>query len=159
MPGREKEFRPARRLKAAALAAAIAGCPSAGAQEALPSLVAAPPSARTLVIERGRAALLEYEAELGTVILGDSAVAIASVARSDSIVLTGLAEGATNAIVLDGEGRRIDEINLRVIRSGRRIVVWRGLAREVQICNPSCAPEGEAAPVSATAESAASEDG
>lgn len=160
MPCRAEKSRSVRRLKAAALVGAFAGCPPVGAQEALPNVATALPSARTMVIERGRAALLEYEAQLGTVILGDSAVAIASVAQSDSLVLTGLTEGATNAIVLDDEGRRIDEINLHVIWSGHRIVVWHGRARDEQICDPFCAPASGAAPVSAAiAESAAADDG
>lgn len=135
----------------AAICYAILGPVTVIAQEGSPVMQTV--EDRSLQLARGNAEVLYYDADLGTVIIGDAAVAVASVAQSNSFVLTGLSEGKTNAIVLDGEGKMIDKIVLHVFAPGQRIVVWRGMRRDVQSCDPSCALLEDAPPVSSEASS------
>ncbi len=93
-----------------------------------------------LTVPLGQAEVVRYSREPGTVIIGDPAVAAASIAASDVLVLTGLQAGETNLIVLDDGGVQIDRMTLRVVEPGDTIVVRRGLDRQVVRCRPLCSP-------------------
>ncbi len=101
-----------------------------------------------LSIRPGQAEIIRYNKEPGTVIVGNSEIAVASFARSDTLILTGLQAGVTNVIVLDDDGEQIDRINLRVALSGQNVTVSRALDRQVLLCDPLCSPLGEAGIVS-----------
>ena len=98
-----------------------------------------------LTIMPGYAEIIRYTQELGTVIVGDAAIVVASIAASDILILTALQAGVTNVIVLDDDGAQIDQFVLRVALPGSNIVVRRALEREIMRCNPLCAPIEEAA--------------
>lgn len=108
---------------------------------------------RTLTLAPGEARIERYDREIETIVVGNAEVVVASVARSDALVLTGLAEGATNAIVLAEDGDEIDRIALRVAAPGARVVLWHGLEREAHRCDRRCRPE-EGAPASRPAPAA-----
>lgn len=99
-----------------------------------------------LTIRPGHAEVIRYAQEPGTVIVGDAAIAIASIVASDILVLTGLRTGETNVIVLDDSGAGIDQIVLRVEVPGDTVVVRRGIERQILRCDPRCAPTDEAGP-------------
>lgn len=93
-----------------------------------------------LTLPLGQAEVVRYSREPGTVIIGDPAVAAASIAASDILVLTGIQAGETNLIVLDDGGAQIDRMTLRVVERGDTVVLRRGLERQVLRCNPLCSP-------------------
>lgn len=144
--------RAARRLPWLALAAAVAGAllpTDARPQSPLGRVGPAPRSpaqeheGEGLSVFRGQAEILRYSHELATVIIGDPAVAIAAIAASDILVLTGLQPGVTNVIVLDEDGSQIDRISLRVLERGSNVVIGRGRERQLFRCDPGCSPVTE----------------
>lgn len=126
--------------------AASAGFPAPGWPQspvAGASILAASPARREtgrLTVFRGEARILRYARAPGTVIIGDEAVAAVSIAGSDILVLTGLAPGTTNVIVLDEAGAQIDRIALSVVDRGSSVIVGRGRDRQVFTCDPICRP-------------------
>ncbi|WP_227419683.1 pilus assembly protein N-terminal domain-containing protein [Roseitranquillus sediminis] len=119
----------------------VPALPAAAASESLADInVAQKQALAAVTVAPGQAELRRYSREPGTVIVGDSEVAAASLAASDILVLTGLEPGETNVIVLDDDGAEIDHIALRVAERGTTIVVRRGQERELLRCDPACAP-------------------
>lgn len=107
---------------------------------------------RRLTVFRGRAEVLRYRREPGTVIVGNEALVAVSFAAADILVLTGLQPGETNVIILDDDGREIDRISVSIVERGRDVVVSRGQERQYLRCAPACGPaDGESASPSATA--------
>ena len=133
-------------VAAAGLAAALCAG-AAGAQE--PTQSSTGPGA-VLALTAGRAEVLRYDSTIGTVIVGDPAVAAASVAQSDSLVLTGIGAGETNVIVLDEAGDEMDRIVLSIPPRGWQIVIWHGTERDVLSCERFCRPADGAAETGAT---------
>ncbi len=100
----------------------------------------------------GQAEVVRYAQEPRTIIIGDPAVATASLATSDILVLTGLEAGETNLIVLDDSGVQIDRMTLRIVERGETVVLRRGIEREVLRCHPLCLPKGASGAASSDAE-------
>lgn len=128
-----------------------------------PSLTAAERGARSamtpvpLVLTDGTAEILRYSADLGTVVIGDSEIAVATIDQSDSLVLTALAPGETNAIVLDADGNEIDHISLRVTAPDHPALIWRGTSPNPLACKVFCYPAEDASPARSAAPAPAPE--
>lgn len=85
------------------------------------------------------AKVLKLDRPVSKVIVGNSKVADATVADSQTIVLTGKAFGTTNLVLLDGEGNALlDERILVSIDEGNTVRMFRQTERTVLSCTPSC---------------------
>lgn len=85
------------------------------------------------------ARLIRVPEGTATLVIGNPAVADASVQRNGLIVITGKSYGATNVLALDGRGEMLREMMVRVGRPVDRVVtVQRGLQRQTYTCAPHC---------------------
>lgn len=85
------------------------------------------------------AKVLKLDQPVSKVIVGNAAVADATVADSRTIVLTGKAFGTTNLVLLDSDGNALlDERILVSIDEGNTVRMFRQTDRTVLSCTPSC---------------------
>jgi Flp pilus assembly secretin CpaC len=85
------------------------------------------------------AKVLKLDQPVSKVIVGNAAVADATVADARTIVLTGKAFGTTNLVLLDSEGNALlDERVLVSIDEGNTVRMFRQTDRTVLSCTPSC---------------------
>ena len=85
------------------------------------------------------AKVLKLDRPASKVIVGNSMVADATVADSQTIVLTGKAFGTTNLVILDAEGNALlDERILVSIDEGNTLRLFRQTLRTVYSCTPAC---------------------
>ena len=111
----------------------------------LTALCLGPPAlADDLLLVLGHAEVRAYARAPATIILGDQEIAAANITPSDVLVLTGLAPGTTNVIVLDETGGELDRFLLSVVNLGSDIAIRRGNIRQVVRCDPSCRTPEEA---------------
>lgn len=92
-----------------------------------------------LRVYMNQARILKLDRPAAKVIVGNSAVADATVADPKTIVLTGRSFGTTNLVLLDADGKAIaDERVLVAIDEGDTVRVYRQTARTVMSCTPNC---------------------
>ena len=118
----------------AALLAALAciGAPAAHAEEEM------------LRVYMDHARVLKLDRPVSKVIIGNAEVADATVADSNTIVLTGRSFGTTNLVLLDADGNAIvDERILVSIDEGNTVRVFRQTERTVLSCTPNCEQHAE----------------
>jgi Flp pilus assembly secretin CpaC len=85
------------------------------------------------------ARVLKLDRPVSKVIIGNAAVADATVADARTIVLTGRSFGTTNLVLLDADGNAIvDERILVSIDEGNTVRVYRQTDRSVLSCTPNC---------------------
>ena len=74
-----------------------------------------------------------------TIIIGNPAIADASVQNREMLIVTGKAYGSTNLIVLDGQGQVISEstIYVQAVQDGA-VTVQRGMDKVSLACTPNC---------------------
>ncbi|HEV7246608.1 MAG TPA: pilus assembly protein N-terminal domain-containing protein [Shinella sp.] len=85
------------------------------------------------------ARVLKLDRPVSKVIIGNADVADATVADSQTIVLTGRNFGTTNLVLLDADGNAIvDERILVSIDEGNTVRVFRQTERSVLSCTPNC---------------------
>lgn len=108
----------------------------------LPALAAAAPaSAETLLIGLDEAELVRLDEPAATIIIGNPAIADALVQTPDLLVVTGKSFGATNMIVLNGNGDQVEEFELKVSAAETDVVtVQKGRNRLSYSCTPTCNP-------------------
>ena len=86
-----------------------------------------------------QARILKLDRPVAKVIVGNAAVADATVADSTTIVLTGRSFGTTNLVLLDADGNAIaDERVLVSIDEGNTVRVFKQTERSVLSCTPNC---------------------
>lgn len=85
------------------------------------------------------AKILRLGRQAATVILGNPAIADATVFNKSMIVITGKSFGSTNLLILDEQGEEISS-NVVTVRSAdeRLMTVHRGASRESFQCAPNC---------------------
>jgi Flp pilus assembly secretin CpaC len=111
---------------------------------ALSALAAGPATVRAadddmMRVFLNHAKVLRLDQPVSKVIVGNSAVADATVADSRTIVLTGKAFGTTNLVLLDANGNALlDERILVSIDEGNTVRMFRQTDRTVLSCTPSC---------------------
>ena len=114
---------------------ALAACFAAAAL----TLVAATPSrAERLLVGVDRAQLMRIDVPVDTVIIGNPAIADASVYDQTTLIITGKSFGETNMIVLDSLGKIVREVDLSVSTPSDTLTVHKGSARLSYTCTPVC---------------------
>ena len=88
-----------------------------------------------------QAKIMKLGGDASTIILGNPAIADATVFNKSMLVITGKSFGTTNLVVLDANGDEIAS-NLVTVRAddGRMVTVHKGTARESFDCAPTCQP-------------------
>lgn len=85
--------------------------------------------------------ILALDEAAGTVAVGNDGIVRATLSDDQTIVLTGLAPGTTNLVVLDASGDEIYNTTVRVVASGDYLVtVYRGSLRQTYSCGSRCTP-------------------
>jgi Flp pilus assembly secretin CpaC len=85
------------------------------------------------------AKVLKLDRPVSKVIVGNAKVADATVADSQTIVLTGKAFGTTNLVLLDADGNALlDDRILVSIDEANTLRLFRQTARTVYTCTPAC---------------------
>ncbi len=98
------------------------------------------------------ARIIKLDRPVAKVIIGNSAVADATVADAKTIVLTGRSFGTTNIVLLDIDGNAIvDERILVSIDEGNTVRVFRATDRTVLSCTPNCEQHATRAAAAAAA--------
>lgn len=86
-----------------------------------------------------RAKVMRISAPAATVVIGNPAIADATVQDRQTIVLTGKVAGITNLVILDAKGQLIADELINVEKPDRGYVtVQRGDSRYTYSCTPSC---------------------
>lgn len=108
---------------------------------ALASLVAAASAAEPIAVTVDRAKVLHISQPADVVIIGNPAIADATIQNSQTLIITGRSFGTTNLIVLDKQGRSIADNLVTVQPADDQVVtVYRRDSRETLSCTPECAP-------------------
>ena len=90
-----------------------------------------------LTIDFAKIITLDRPAE--TIVIGNPGIADATVEDDKTIVMTGKTAGSTNLIVLDGEGKEIVNVVVRVSSDVRQLTtVFYGSQRQTYSCAPTC---------------------
>ena len=91
----------------------------------------------TVMIDRAK--VMRISAPAATVVVGNPAIADASIQDRQTIVLTGKIVGITNLVILDAKGQLIADELINVEKPDRGYVtVQRGGSRFTYSCTPSC---------------------
>lgn len=92
-----------------------------------------------LVLALDHARVMRVVGNVATIIIGNPAIADASMPDPSTIILTGKSYGETNMVMLDAEGAILAEQTLRVTVRGQSLVsVYRGVQRTTLSCSPTC---------------------
>ncbi len=88
-----------------------------------------------------RAKVLHISQPADVVIIGNPAIADATIQDSQTLIITGRSYGTTNLIVLDKEGQSIADKIVTVEPSNDQVVtVYRRALRQTLSCTPECSP-------------------
>lgn len=104
-------------------------------------LAAAPASADPIEVIADRAKVMRVSRPADIVIIGNPAIADATIQDSQTLIITGHSFGTTNLIVLDAAGQAIaDEIITVSPQNDQVVTVYRRAARQTFSCTPDCSP-------------------
>jgi Flp pilus assembly secretin CpaC len=88
-----------------------------------------------------RAKVLHISQPADVVIIGNPAIADATIQDSQTLIITGRSFGTTNLIVLDKQGQSIADTVVTVEPSNDQVVtVYRRASRQTLSCTPECSP-------------------
>jgi hypothetical protein len=104
------------------------------------SLLATPKAARAADIEviLDQARLVRLPDRVATIVIGNPAIADATVQPGGWIVITGKGYGLTNLVALDRAGAVLLETSVQVEGPRAVVVVHKGVNRETYSCSPNC---------------------
>jgi hypothetical protein len=92
-----------------------------------------------IVLALDHARVMRMVGGVTTIIIGNPAIADASMPDPGTIILTGKSYGETNMVMLDENGDVLAEQTLRVTVRGQSLVsVYRGVQRTTLSCSPTC---------------------
>lgn len=92
-----------------------------------------------VVIDRAKVMRISRPAD--TIIIGNPAIADATIQDSQTLIITGRSYGSTNLIVLDAAGQAIaDEILMVESTNDAVVTVFRRSSQITLSCTPQCAP-------------------
>jgi Flp pilus assembly secretin CpaC len=112
-----------------------------GALTATSVLAALPAAADTIEVVLDRAKVMRVSRPADIVIVGNPAIADATIQDSQTLIITGHSFGTTNLIVLDMAGQVIaDEILTVAPQSDTMVTVYRRASRQTFSCTPDCSP-------------------
>ncbi len=104
---------------------------------ASPSVAAEAKDPISVMIDRAK--VMRISAPAATVVIGNPAIADASIQDRQTIILTGKVTGITNLVILDSKGQLIADELINVEKPDKGYVtVQRGAARSTYSCTPSC---------------------
>jgi len=104
-------------------------------------LATAPAAADPIVVKLDQATVVTISKPAATVIVGNPAIADATILDQQMLIITGRGYGTTNLFVLDANGKRITNQLVSVIEATERsVIVHRRVARQTFACAPTCAP-------------------
>ncbi|OAP36457.1 pilus assembly protein PilQ [Sinorhizobium glycinis] len=130
------------RLVLALLASTVFG--GAQAAEDRPPSTALEPTRQTegvvrVIVDFARPLMLARPAS--TLIIGNPAIAQATLSDDKTVILTGKTPGSTNLIVMDAAGAEVANIILDVVAAGGRLItVHGGTGRSTYSCTEHCDP-------------------
>jgi len=112
---------------------ALAGLAAGAAMAAVPA--AADPI--EVIIDQAKVMRISRPADI--VIIGNPAIADATIQDSQTLIITGHSFGTTNLIVLDNAGQAIaDEIITVAPQNNQVVTVYRRASRQTYSCTPDC---------------------
>jgi Flp pilus assembly secretin CpaC len=107
----------------------------------LAALAASAASAEPISVTVDRAKVLHISQPADVVIIGNPAIADATIQDSQTLIITGRSFGTTNLIVLDKQGQSIASDLVTVEPSDDQVVtIYRRASRETLSCTPECSP-------------------
>ena len=122
-------------LKAPLALLALAGLAATSLMAAVP--VAAEPI--EVIVDQAKVMRVSRPADI--VIIGNPAIADATIQDSQTLIITGHSFGTTNLIVLDSAGQAIADETVTVAPQNDQVVtVYRRASRQTFSCTPDCSP-------------------
>jgi Flp pilus assembly secretin CpaC len=98
-------------------------------------------SAEPVSVVIDRAAILSVSRPASTVVVGNPAIADATMLDNMTLVITGRSFGTTNLIILDPDGKPIrDELVSVSLADNHGVTIHRRVGRQTFSCTPACAP-------------------
>jgi Flp pilus assembly secretin CpaC len=92
-----------------------------------------------VVVDQAKVMRISRPADI--VIIGNPAIADATIQDSQTLIITGHAFGMTNMIVLDAAGNSIADEQITVAPQNDQVVtVYRRASRQTFSCSPDCSP-------------------
>jgi hypothetical protein len=85
-----------------------------------------------------RARLVKVPDRVATIVIGNPAIADATIQSGGWMVITGKGYGSTNIIALDRGGAILMERTIEVQGPQEAVVVYRGVERDTLNCTPEC---------------------
>ncbi len=114
---------------------AIAGLAMAWVVNALPA------AAEPIKVMVDRAKVMHVSRPAHVVIVGNPAIADATIQDAQTLIITGHSFGSTNLIVLDSDGKEIADDVITVGASDDKVVtVYSRTSRQTYSCSPDCMP-------------------
>jgi hypothetical protein len=105
---------------------------------AAPGAIAAEPAPVLITVDQ--AMVLRLPSDARAIVVGNPAIADATIMDPQTLVITGRSFGTTNLIVLDVNGVIIVQEMLTVQSSLAQVTVYRRSIRETYSCTPVCQP-------------------
>jgi Flp pilus assembly secretin CpaC len=128
---------PVARLKPSRRNTVLAAILVAGLKAVSPALAAGVPI--SVVVDRAK--VMHISRPAATVIIGNPAIADATIQDNQTLIITGRSYGTTNLIVLDAAGQPIADEILTVQASNDDVVtIYKRAERQTFSCTPDCAP-------------------
>jgi Flp pilus assembly secretin CpaC len=104
-------------------------------------LGAVPAKAEPILVVVDRAKVMRVSRPADIVIIGNPAIADATIQDNQTLIITGRSFGTTNLIVLDADGQAIaDEIVVVAASDEQVVTVYRRASRQTYSCTPDCSP-------------------
>lgn len=130
--------RPHLLARSALLSLAIAG---AVAVTAMPRAAYAEDGSTIIEVVLNQAKVMHISRPADVVIIGNPAIADATIQDKQTLIITGHSFGSTNLIVLDSEGQPIASGMLTVKPANDQVVtIYRRALRQTFSCTPDCSP-------------------
>jgi len=103
------------------------------------SLITPARAAADIEVTMNQAKIVKLSRPADTIVVGNPAIADASVQDASTIVLTGKGFGVTNLVVLDQEGSPIVDAQVTVVRQAASTVrIYRRAEVQTMSCTPYC---------------------
>ena len=100
-----------------------------------------PASADPIEVVLDRAKVMRVSRPADIVIIGNPAIADATIQDTQTLIITGHSFGTTNLIVLDAQSQVIaDEIITVTPQNDQMVTVYRRASRQTFSCTPDCSP-------------------
>lgn len=123
------------------MARALISWPVGAALAAAALTAVTPASADSIEVIVDRAKVMRIARPADVVIIGNPAIADATIQDSQTLIITGRSFGTTNLIVLDVAGQPIAEETIVVSPQNEQVVtVYRRASRQTLSCTPECSP-------------------